>query len=274
MSIKLVYQSIFKNPGNKGQYHKKLLKALYWQLNKRTFKKNWHLTLKSGAIFKTYPDCVVSSSLIYSDFPEYYEIVFLRNFLSNNDCVLDIGANVGHISLLLADVVSPENIYLFEPTPVSYERLKENWKLNGFDTNNIFQIAIGSVDTSVFINNSQNPVTTNSVTTGKANENYIAVEQKTLDSLIDIWSNKDIGLIKIDVEGYENEVFRGARNLIKTKRPKIIMFESLDGQNDPFIKSVLADLNYKVFQLDRNGNPDFNNSYAQNLFALPEEKTN
>lgn len=271
MSLILVAKSIFKNPGNRGRYLEKTLKAVSWQINKRTLKRNWILNLKNGLKFKAYPDCVVSSSLVYSDFPEYREILFLRKFLNKNDCIIDIGANVGHISLLLADIVNPENIYMFEPTPVSFSRLQENWNLNGFVTDNLYHCAVGSRNSTVFIENTDSPATTNSVSSGKTDNSSVEVEQVTLDSNFDLWKEKRIGLIKIDVEGYEREVLEGARKLIQIKRPRVIMFESLGNNIDPQIQKLFSDLNYRLFQLDDTGKKDLLNLDSQNLFAEPQE---
>ena len=143
MSVRHVFHSVWRNPGNRHRKIRKSLDAIHWQLHKRLVRTPRELRLASGTRFKAYPDCVVSSALIYSDWPEFREFQFIRSVLKSGDVVIDVGANVGHVSLLLSDISGPENIFAFEPTPVSFRRLTENWQLNGWPTTNLFPHAVG-----------------------------------------------------------------------------------------------------------------------------------
>ncbi|MGH7194367.1 MAG: hypothetical protein ACREJM_12680, partial [Candidatus Saccharimonadales bacterium] len=116
MSIRQVTCSVWRNPGNRGQRIRRTFAALRWQLQKRIVRSPRTVRLANGVRFRAYPDCVVSSALIYSDWPEFHELRFLRKHLGADELVIDVGANVGHVSLLLADLVGPENVYAFEPT--------------------------------------------------------------------------------------------------------------------------------------------------------------
>ena len=79
------------------------------------------------------------------------------------------------------------------------------------------------------------------------------VPVKTLEALCELWRNALIGLLIIDVEGFEREVFRGSAGLLRSQRPRLVMFESLNQQLDPMIGSLLNDAGYRVFQLDDSG---------------------
>src|ERR1700692_193356 len=103
MSLTLVLRSVWSNPGNRGRRWTRTLRAVEWQLAKRIRQKPRPITLANGARFLAYPDCVVSSSLIYADWPEHKELTFIRRYLNPGDVVIDVGANVGHMSLLLSD---------------------------------------------------------------------------------------------------------------------------------------------------------------------------
>jgi len=271
MSIGLVTRFIWSNPSNRDKRTKKIIAAIFWQLRKRIFGSARLIILPNSIIFKAYPDCVVSSSLIYADWPEFYELMFLRKNLNKNDAIIDVGANVGHFSLLLVDIVGENNVIAFEPTPISYKRLTENWRLNGFNTNGLFQKAIGSYDGSVYIENTTSPVTTNTIEYDSYKDQMIKVQLKKLDNIRGLFNSKRVGLLKIDVEGKESDVIRGAQYFIKNDRPKFIMFESLEGNLDKDIKSIFYASDYVVFQLDDKGIPDFANYFNQNLFATPLE---
>lgn len=272
MSIRLIAKSVWNNPGNRGKQLRKSFDAVLWQFQKHSLRSQRTLRLPNGVLFQAYPDCVVSSSLIYADWPEYYELKFIREELRNGDAVIDVGANVGHISLLLADVVDPSNIFAFEPTPVSFQRLVRNWELNGWPTTGLFQVAIGAKPGSVFVRDIDRPVTTNNVANSPYRERCVEVPLKRLDDLRHLWQKQEIGFVKIDVEGYEDEVFRGCRNILETSRPHLVMFESLSNTVDPRIASLLTEFQYILFQLDSQGRPDTISDSDQNLFAIPRER--
>ena len=272
MSVRLVTKSIWGNSGNRGKRIRRTLLAILWQLQKRTVRTVRILRLNSGARFKAYPDCVVSSALIYADWPEYDELQFLRGHLEAGDCMVDVGANVGHISMLLADIVEPGNIWAIEPTPVTYHRLLENWELNGWPTAGLLHAAIGAEGGTIYASDVQDPLTTARVFASPSPGYTVEVPLMRLDDLRPLWEGRRIGLLKIDVEGYESDVFRGAAQFLRVDRPRFIMFESLKGHLDEEIASMLAESGYAVFQLGADGKPDFQSASAQNLFAVPREQ--
>jgi len=238
-----------------------------WQLQKHLVGTPRLLTLPNGVRFKAYPDCVVSSALIYSDWPEYHELMFVRGMLRTDEVVIDVGAHVGHISLLLGDVVGPENLFAFEPMPVSFERLTENWHLNGWSDDRLFQVAVGAESGHVWLDDGDQPAPMASV----AEEGEIKTPLRPLDTFRDRWRDASIGFLKIDVEGYEEMVFRGAYALLRDDRPRLIMFESLEDTLDEDIRQFLSGQSYVVFQLDEWGDPVVGRTSSQNLFAAPEE---
>ncbi|HVX09719.1 MAG TPA: FkbM family methyltransferase [Pirellulales bacterium] len=269
MSIKQVTRSVWGNPGNRGRRLYKTLAAVRWQFQKRIVRSPRTIMLANGVRFRAYPDCVVSSALIYADWPEFHELRFVRKQLCPTDLVVDVGANVGHVSLLLADIVGAENLVAFEPTPVTYARLVENWQLNGWQTDRLYQAAVGATAGKVCLRDVPHPLTTNAV--GPVLGPTIEVPLVSLDDFRADLPDRRIGLLKIDVEGYESKVFGGCRRLLSENRPRLVMFESLQGHIDAEIATVLADAGYASFELNADGRPDFARATAQNQFAVPAE---
>lgn len=229
------------------------------------------LTLNNGRKFVAHPDCVVSSALIYSAIPEYHEIRFIRRRLDRDDVVVDVGANVGHVGLLLSDAVDPKNIFAFEPTKITFNRLKENWKLNNFPLDGLVEAAVGDQVGVVSFPDSADPNTMNSISAAQTASKTREIKIVTLDSCRTMWQSRKVGFLKIDVEGHEPAVFAGAKEMLRGDRPKLIMFESLDGKVESSIRRILDDANYTIFQLNSNGEPDLGRTDAQNLFAAPFE---
>ncbi|MEP6937508.1 MAG: FkbM family methyltransferase [Chthoniobacterales bacterium] len=271
MSLRLVFKSVWQNPGNQGRRLCKSLTAIGWQIRKRVLRKPTVIRLANGARFKAHPDCVVSSALIYSDWPEFRELQFIRRTLKQGDAVIDVGANVGHISLLLSDLVGPENIFAFEPTPVSFRRLTENWELNSWPVTNLLQNAVGRQAGSIGIPDTTHPDTKNSISS-VGGGSTVEVPLIALDARRAQWNGRRVGLLKIDVEGYEREVFAGAQELLRHDRPRLVMFESLAGTVDTEIAAILRGARYDAFQLSDTGKPDFSTCTAQNVFAVPVEE--
>ncbi len=272
LSVRIVIKSVWSNPGNRGQRLIRAAKAIGWQLWKRIIRRPRTIKIANGRKFIAHSDCVVSSALIYAEWPEFHELQFVRSLLKPQDIVIDIGANVGHIGLLLSDIVNPKNIVAFEPTPVTYTRLKQNWLLNCFPTENLFNIAVGESAKIVKFPNLSHPGTMNAQVAGDSVKSEICeIELRTLDSFENIWLDGEIGLLKIDVEGFELDVFRGAVQTLKNNRPRLVMFESLEGQVNPEIAAILEECSYHLFQLDDQGRPDLHSSSAQNVFAAPRE---
>lgn len=271
MSIRLIARSIWGNPGNSGKRLRKSPGAVAWQFQKRAVGSARSLRLPNGMRFKAYPDCVVSSSLIYSDWPEYAELSFIRSTLSAGDAVIDVGANVGHISLLLVDIVGGQNVFAFEPAPRAFRRLEENWQLNDLPTERLFKAAVGASRREVFIKDDDRPTTTLRVTESPGEGRAVPVPLAPLDDYRHLWAGQPVGLLKVDVEGYEPEVFQGCLSLLGEDRPRLIMFESLSGGLDARLDRIFAEHDYAVFQLDEHGEPDFTRHSTQNLFAAPKQ---
>ena len=130
---------------------------------------------------------------------------------------------------------------------------------------------MGRASGSVRFLDTSSPETKNAVVSANGDTTVVDVPLIALDECRPMWSGRRIGLLKIDVEGYEDEVFAGARRLLRENRPQLIMFESLQEALDETIGGILAETGYEIFQLDNVGRPDFNCATAQNLFAAPIE---
>ncbi|MEM8911830.1 MAG: FkbM family methyltransferase [Planctomycetota bacterium] len=274
MSVRLIAKSIWSNPGNRGQRLRRSAMALLWQVTKRVAPKPKIIRLTNGRQFIAHPDCVISSALIYSEWPEFHEFTFIRAQLQQDDVLIDVGANVGHVGLLLSDIVRPADIVAFEPTPVTFARLEQNWKLNGQELPKLYPHAVGDVENDVLIPNPTSPITVNKPIHDECEKSadLVAVRLMPLDAFRHHWSERKIGLVKIDVEGFEAGVFAGAADTLHFDRPRLIMFESLAGGVDPKIDEVLKEARYEVFQLNESGQPVFDRCDSQNLFAIPSER--
>jgi FkbM family methyltransferase len=152
--------------------------------------------------------------------PEEETAVFLP-LLREGMTVLDIGANVGFFSLLIAQRVGKTGrVYAFEPVPSIFARLKENIALNGFENIVPVQIAIssssGRANMAVYHGSSS--------LFRRVSGEVVEVPIERLDDFVEGEGIERVDAIKLDVEGAELHVIRGADKTIRRFKP-IMMVE-------------------------------------------------
>ncbi len=147
----------------------------------------------------------------------------------NPDTILDIGANIGEISLRFAKTYPQASIHSFEPFPPTFNSLKRNASLNSFSNIELHPLGLGSKPGEVFFeeraigNPGMNRVTSN------PEKSTQKIRISTLDSFAEENQLASVSIIKIDVEGYEHEVLKGAVNLLTRNKP--LLFIELDDSN-------------------------------------------
>jgi FkbM family methyltransferase len=166
----------------------------------------------------------------YSAFSGTYDawLVSLLSSLSerNPGTILDVGANQGLLSAALGRRLgSSRNIVAFEPMPETASRAAATLALNDLSNVTVLAIAVGDTDETVQINvldGHSDLVTVRPMDEGVQNYRAVSVPCRRLDALLDNVLRERVGLIKIDVEGFEPNVIRGAQALIARDRPAIV----------------------------------------------------
>ena len=223
--------------------------AVGWQGWKRIVRKPLQLELFNGMHFRAYPDCACSSSAVYSKIPNSPYVRFLRDH-AENGTFLDVGANVGLISTLLADTV--QHALLFEPNPIAAARARENIKVNQLPFE-VYEIALSDETGPIVFEDLGGVHTCNRTVSGfSTSSRTITVPRTTFDRF---WAQRGpletpVTLVKIDVEGHENSVLRGMRRLLLEQRP-IVMFEYLQRTNLRETFEIFAGVNYRIMVLSR-----------------------
>src|SRR5208283_3379852 len=134
--------SLWNDESNRGQRTRRLCTFVGWQLWKRLVRKPITVSLFNGQRFRAYPDCPVSSGVLYTRIPNGRNVLFLRKHVSGGT-LIDVGANVGSVSLLLSDTI--ESAILFEPNPVAAARARENLALNRL-AYKVYEIALSDTN--------------------------------------------------------------------------------------------------------------------------------
>ncbi len=140
------------------------------------------------------------------------------------DTFLDVGANIGWHSLLLARKHPDLQVFAFEPEPENSELLQHNIRINGLTNVEVIpkaaSIEEGEQEFYLYADKNAGRHSLLPINEGKV----ITVPLITLDHFISErgLSPKSIKLLKIDVEGYELNVLRGAESLLG-KVPVILL---------------------------------------------------
>jgi FkbM family methyltransferase len=124
--------------------------------------------------------------------------------------VVDAGANVGVFSILAAQTHPDARILAFEPTPETFVKLVENTK--GYKNIECFHVALGDENKMASI------IEEKECETNHIGEGGTPVEMKTIDSL-----GIKMDFLKMDTEGCEARILKGAAETIKTNKPVIVM---------------------------------------------------
>jgi FkbM family methyltransferase len=163
---------------------------------------------------------------------------------------VDAGANIGHISRYMAP--RSRSVWAFEPSASTAEELRA--RTREFGNVVVQQCALGDKDGEAELlkhdSSGNNSLVRRSKDFTSSTEK---VEVKRLDDFIDSFPSP-VGLIKIDVEGYESFVIRGALNLVARDRPRLVVeihppFE----ENEVAVRALLPTYSWrKVWRPTRN----------------------
>ncbi|MEW6602482.1 MAG: FkbM family methyltransferase, partial [Nitrospirota bacterium] len=190
---------------------------------------------------------IFGKALLKNQVPEQEVTECLLDSIQPGMTILDIGANIGYMTLICSRAAgSNGQVISFEPNPIMVRELKHNLELNGIRNVLIEPVALGENQGTLCLmlpeagKESHSSLCTNSTFQAVGE---ISVSVESLDSVIARLSLKKIDLIKIDVEGAELMVFRGAEKVLREMRP-LIVFESAENLAEAFGHSVFDVLTF------------------------------
>jgi len=166
------------------------------------------------------------------------------------DTALDLGANIGYMTLVLARAVGPNGRVLsFEPSPAVLPTLRLNvqsWASLPIGPIEIHAIAVSDRDGEGRLGIPADSDQNWGVASLEVADGSIPAQLRRLDSL----ETQGAGIMKIDVEGHEASALAGARNLLSRKLIRDILFE----EHQPYparSHQILLDHGYRIFRLTR-----------------------
>lgn len=188
-------------------------------------------------------------TLLYGLF-EKRELSFVCGCAKKGDTVIDIGANIGLYTVTLAHAIGPDGrVFAIEPVKKNCESLKKNIENNHLSNTTIFPIAIGEQNGETKIHLPSDLAFASVVTSTKeaAENDTVTVPLKTLDSIWEETGEKKIKLIKIDVEGAELSVLKGATKLLQKNKPLLLIEAATENKREE-INQYLSQFGYTQSQ--------------------------
>lgn len=172
--------------------------------------------------------------------------ILTNRFVLSNQVSIDAGANIGNHSLFFADIFS--EVYSFEPNPITFKLLEVNTFTS--KTIKVFNVGLSDENSKKKISVLPSNLGASSITYDHKNNLYFNVILKKLDEIEEL-NYKKIGLLKVDVEGMEVNVIRGAIRIIKENLPIILLeyFQGDDSIKFEQIQSLLREYGYKIYLL-------------------------
>lgn len=187
--------------------------------------------------------------------------IFMKAVNVSAGVIMDVGANTGFYSLLAASI-SEKNIFSFEPNPEVADILRKNIELNKFqDKIKFFPSAISNFvgDSLLYIpDQSHGCIETSSSLSASFKQNHssvIEVQSDTIDNFI--FKNQrghinELSIVKIDVEGHEEEVIQGGLRTINEFRP-FLFVEILPSANFNNLNHFMKKFDYSDIVLREAG---------------------
>jgi len=173
------------------------------------------------------------------------DIAVYRQYLRSGDRAVDVGANLGFVTAMLADVVGETGtVFSFEPAQATFAKLQLTIRENELTQVRPYRAGCGSQkDTAALHRVSASSGNSSIYGSGRAE----TIQLVPLDSVSEIMENR-VQLVKIDTEGHESEVLKGANELIKAHRP--IIYTELGGGYIESTKAAVDLLNQYGYGTD------------------------
>lgn len=207
----LSFLDVVTHPLNKNSMVEATFRVIWWKINQLFFKIPSIVEIKNGIRCICYTDSSYGGLVVYKKLPEYYEMNYIYNNLSENDVFIDIGANIGAVTLLGSSKVGNRGkVYSFEPDINVYPRLVENIKLNNCNNVTLINSAVSDKNSSIMFVNEKASEVSHLAYSNTSSKGY-KVNSQTLDSFVAKNKIGKVKMIKIDVEGAEMKVLLGMK---------------------------------------------------------------
>lgn len=174
----------------------------------------------------------------------------LLDFSAEGDQVLDVGANIGYVSGMVLRHVPQSHVIAVEPQPDIADLLQRNLMQFGQSRFSVIRAALSDEpgELALHVNHANRGA---SKIVSAHDENSITVPVFSAARVLSELERLD--LMKMDIEGHEEPVFRGAMPELERLQPRAIVFEEQHGKASPEgpIGRILVEIGYRLFGIQK-----------------------
>lgn len=154
---------------------------------------------------------------------EPYMVQLFGTLIGPADVVADIGANIGLTAILFSTLAS--KVYAFEPSPSTYRILADNLARAGVGNVEAINLGLGQKKLSLTITFAKNNRSGGYVSDKIRPETGHVTEEIQIDTLDHYFADKESSpnFLKIDVEGFEQNVIKGGGAFLQKNKPTVVM---------------------------------------------------
>jgi FkbM family methyltransferase len=235
-----------------------------------------------GPMYVFGADAYVSRSLaLYGEFSGG-EIDLFRQLVRPGYTVVEAGANIGSHSLFLARTCAPGRLICFEPQPRTAQLLSANLTMNSITNASVHAAALGEASGWAFIKtlDYSQPHNVGAASLMETNGDYKGPLTRVPLSRLDDWELPALNFLKLDTEGFEAPILRGAAETVRKHRP-ILYLENDRGDKQAEVIEAAHSLGYDLYwhivpmfrekNFNRNGDNVFGRTISLNMLGVPSE---
>ena len=250
MSLLRTLRKLTSAPMNRDRKMAALWRYAKWQVGSRLVPGKVLVSWIDGIQFVASPGDHGLTGNVYSGLHEFEDMAYVLHALDANDWFADVGANAGSYTLLACGVAGARG-YCFEPVPATYRKLVLNLALNNL-LERVIPLNQGvGAERGILRFTAGFDCTNHVLAEGEIDERAIEVPVAPLDESI----QQVPAMMKIDVEGYETMVLRGAEKTLADPGLNSLLIE-LNGAGDRYgysedaIAASLESSGFKPFAYD------------------------
>jgi FkbM family methyltransferase len=204
---------------------------------------------------------VIGFELYINGIFEEEHVKLILSKLKKNSVLIDLGANIGSISLPICKLRNDVSIIAVEASSTMFDYLKKNIELNHIENCSVLNKAVwynSDGDVPFYLPDEQ--YGKGMIDINKTSGNFEIVKTISLDDLCKLYKLEKVDFIKVDIEGYEYFAFKGGVELLKKPNAPDILFEfianaekSAEYLEPGDAQSILMAYGYNLYKIEHGG---------------------
>jgi FkbM family methyltransferase len=221
MSLTQTLNFIVNHPLNRNHKASAIKRYVQWQIGSRLVPGPVVLEWVGGAKVIVRPGEKGMTQNVYCGLQEFADMAYLLHMVTPNDLFVDVGANVGSYTVLACAARGARG-YCFEPVPATFARLMENLAINNLASRvTALNVGLAEIDGELRFTTGMGP-SNHVVSDGDGQADALRVPVRRLEQAL---AGESPAFLKIDVEGFETPVLKGAEAILANPSVHSILIE-------------------------------------------------